>query len=163
LVETLQNYFEQTYFAKNFNLPYRMAPGVGFEPSPDSRETSLTIATLSFLRSYFPFFSFFNGSKVLAKESLAGDERYESKSSQLPLLWQVLARRSLEWEKPNELGECCLSSMWWAKSLERRKTIYKFRSVATLSVQRLCPSFFTLVAILFVFFPFFFVFMEAFC
>jgi hypothetical protein len=89
-------------------------------------------------------------------ECLAGDERDGRKNTELPSLPQDTVRRALEREKSYEPGDGRLSSVWQSESLERRQKVYKRRSDAALPLQRLRQSFFTLVTVLFVFFPFFF-------
>jgi hypothetical protein len=123
---------------------------VGFEPPSRGDVSPLR----RFFADSFPFFSFYKGIKVLAKKNLAGDKTHESKSSQLPLLWQDLVRRSLELEKPIEPRKCRLPSLWRSESLERCKTVYSVWSDAALLVQKMLLSFFTLVAVLRAFFLF---------
>ena len=80
-------------------------------------QRSQSIASLSFLpQSFSLFFSFLRGISFCANKSLAGDEKLESKNSQLSSLRKNFVRGSLE--KPIGTAEGKLSPVWQSESLE---------------------------------------------
>jgi len=127
---------------------------VGFEPSPDSRSS----LSNRFFAALFPFFCW--RCFVVRVEYWAGEERDGWKNTELPSLRKDTVRRDLEREKSSEPEDGQLSSVWQSERLERRQKEHKRRSRAALPVQRLLPSFFGFVAVVFVFFPPFFFFTD---
>ena len=89
------------------------------------------IATFAFLPQPFSlFFSFSRGISFCAKKSLAGDEKLESKNSQLSSLRKDFVRGSLE--KTSRPTESEVPSMWRSADLESWQESVHFRGTALL-------------------------------
>jgi hypothetical protein len=103
-------------------------------------EIALDIST-EFLRSFFPLFSLLGRFADSVKESLAGDELDESKSSQLPFLRENVAGRVLEGDDFYYSGYNQVSSLWQSEVVEIRKTANPFGKNSAIRMPRMRPSF----------------------
>jgi hypothetical protein len=86
----------------------------GWDSNPQHRPT---LPRLRFLRSLSPSFSFLvRGISFCANESLAGDEKVESKTGSLSSLRKAFVRGPLE--EPSGSAEGKLFPVWQSESLE---------------------------------------------
>ena len=107
-----------------------------------------TSPRLRFLRSLSPSFSFLlRGISFCANKSLAGDEKFESKSSQLSSLRKNFVRRPME--KPSGSAEGKLSSMWQSEGLESCEKTNSLRHKAALLLSELWASIYSKVVAVF--------------
>jgi hypothetical protein len=125
---------------------------VGFELSASRRYFDLRqewrYRRYSFFGTILPLFSFCGGCVLVAKKSLAGDEKYESKSSQLPSLWPIPVAGSLERYECEEANDHQMSSMSKLQSVEGCSSPHiLWRSAAALLMPRLCLPVFLLIAV----------------
>lgn len=100
-----------------------------------------------FLRSFFPPFSLLSFAGPV-KESLAGDEINESKSSQLPFLRENVAWRVLEGGDFYHSGYNQVPSLRQSKVVERRKTANPFGKNTAIHMPRMRPSFLEVLSLL---------------
>ena len=118
-----------------------MVGSLGFVPSPEVQHRHQIVSSRS-----FSLFSFLGSFARRVKKSLAGDESYGSKNSQLPSLrqdvaWRVLERYELFDSENNQVPQ-----VWQSEALERWEKASSFWRNAALLMSRLWHSFLEMVS-----------------